>query len=346
MKDENVIEISPKDIKIINNNKEYKSNIKDCFTNLPKVANSIINNAKNSFEKIESLLYTTPAFINMIKATIPEVSYQTILNSKQKKQLAKGAVELMTKNDGTLMANLVDTKSKKIVSTISLKEIKLTPELTKAISDFSTQMQMAQIAEQIQFIQFAVEEVRQGQEYDRLATAYSCQQKLLQILEMQNDELKTRALLSLALDAEDSRNLLMQSQSANLSYIKNQPEDLFSKFFKGAKNKEISERINQIRESLNAVNMVSLVEAIAYEEIGEISSSQLSLEYYANYISQTYLSDKGLIERLDLIDPSPSNYWTENLPIINKKIQELTQIKELLLDKGEKKKNGNKKMQK
>ena len=47
------------------------------------------------------------------------------------------------------------------------------------MTSYATQIQMAQIAEKIQLIQVAVEEIRQGQEYDRLATAYSCQQKLL-----------------------------------------------------------------------------------------------------------------------------------------------------------------------
>lgn len=341
MEDENIIEISPENIEIIDN-KDYKSNINDCFTNVPRVAQSLISNAKNSFLKIEQLLYTTPAFINMIKSAVPEVSYQAILDNTQKEKIAKGAVKLMTKKDGSLMANLVDTKTNKIVDTISLKDISVTPEITEAISNFSTQMQMAQIAEQIQFIQFAVEEVRQGQEYDRLATAYSCQQKLLQIMAIKNNDLRTRALLNLASDAEDSRNLLMQSQSANLSYIKEQPATFIGKFLNGSKQNDISNRMNQIRESLNAVNMVSLVEAIAYQEIGETSASKLSLQYYADYLNKAYLSDKGLVERLDLIDPSTTNYWTENLPIINKKIQELSNIKELLLNKGDNEENDNK----
>ena len=340
MEDENVIEISPENIEIIDN-KDYKSNINDCFTNVPKIAQSLINNAKNSFLKIEQLLYTTPAFINMIKSAVPEVSYQAILDNTQKEKIAKGAVKLMTKKDGSLMANLIDTRTNKIVDTISLKNMRVTPELTEAIGNFSTQMQMAQIAEQIQFIQFAVEEVRQGQEYDRLATAYSCQQKLLQILAIKNDDLRTKALLSLASDAEDSRNLLMQSQSANLSYIKEQPTTYIGKFLNGSKQNDISNRMNQIRESLNAVNMVSLVEAIAYQEIGETSASKLSLQYYSDYINNAYLSDKGLVERLDLIDPATTNYWSENLPVINKKIQELSNVKELLLNKGDNQEDDN-----
>lgn len=52
------------------------------------------------------------------------------------------------------------------------------------MTSYASQTQMAHIAEQIQVVQLAIEEVRQGQEYDRLAMAYSCQQKLLQVMNL------------------------------------------------------------------------------------------------------------------------------------------------------------------
>jgi len=42
-----------------------------------------------------------------------------------------------------------------------------------------------------------------------------------------------------------------------------------------------------------------------------------------------------LLERLDSLDSSPHNYWTENLPIINNKIQELSDNKQFLLEEGD-----------
>lgn len=333
MSKDNVIKISSDNKTVLNNN-EYKGSIKECFSNLPDIAQTIINSANKSLNKIESLIYSTPAFVNLIKASVPEVSYQAILSNSQKNEIAKGAVKLMTKKDGSLMANLVDTKTNKIIETISLKDVKITPELSQAIYNFTTQMQLAQIAEQMQVIQYAVEEVRQGQEFDRLATAYSCQQKLLQIMSFNNQELKLNALLNLALAAEDSRNLLMKSQTMNLEFVKNQPENFIGKFLNGSKQEDIDNRINQIRESLNTVNMVSLVEAIAYQEMGEDNAAKKSLEYYASFIKNNYLSNNNLLERLDLLDSSPQNYWTENLPIINKKIQEISESKKMLLEKG------------
>ena len=331
--DDNVIHIPPEDIEIIDAS-EYSEDLTEYFNDMPEVARPLVKGAKEAFSKIEQMLYSAPAFINLVKASVPEQAFQAILTDDQKAKIASGALKLMTKKDGSLMANLVNTETNKIVSTISLQNVNLSPALSQAMTSYASQMQMAQIAEQIQVVQLAIEEVRQGQEYDRLAMAYSCQQKLLQSMEIKNPELKAMALLQIASDAEDSRNLLMQSQNANLAFINDQPESFFGKLFQGATPEKIGQRMNEIRESLSAVNMASLAEAMAYQEMGENAAARQSLQYYAEYIEKSYLSKKGLVERLDLIDLTPENYWTKTLPDIKRKIQALPCVEEVALLEG------------
>ena len=319
---DDTIYISPDDIEIVDVS-DYCADVDGYFSSVPEVAKPLLKSAKITLSKIENMLYSAPAFINAVKASIPDETFQAILTDEQKSQIAQGVLKLMTKKDGSLMANLVNPNTNRIVSTVSLKSVKVTPEISQAMTSYATQMQMAQIAEQIQLIQVAVEEVRQRQEYDRLATAYSCQQKLLQAMTIKNPELKAMALLRVASDAEDSRNLLMQSQNVNLTFIKNQPESFWGKLVSGATPEIVNSRINEIRESLCAVNMVSLSEAVAYHEMGETEAAHLSLQYYGGYIQKAYLETKGLVERLDLIDPSPENYWSKTLPDIEKMIQAL-----------------------
>lgn len=331
---DDAIHISPDDIEIVNAS-EYSEDLTEYFNDMPEVARPLLKGAKEVFSKIEQMLYSAPAFINLVKPSIPEQTFQAILTDDQKAKIASGALRLMTKKDGSLMANLVNPETNKIVSTISLQSVNLSPAISQAMTSYASQMQMAQIAEQIQVVQLAIEEVRQGQEYDRLAMAYSCQQKLLQAMEIKNPELKAMALLQIASDAEDSRNLLMQSQNVNLVFIKEQPESFFGKLLSGATPDKISQRMNEIRESLSAVNMVSLAEAMAYQEMGENAAARQSLQYYASYIEKAYLSTKGLVERLDLIDPAPENYWTKALPDIRKKIQALPCVEEMQLLEGD-----------
>ena len=136
-------------------------------------------------------------------------------------------------------------------------------------------------------------------------------------------QLKAMALLRIVSDAEDSRNLLMQSQNANVAFIQEQPESFWGKIVSGASIDKINARMAEIRESLCAVNMVSLAEAMAYQEMGEPEAAQLSLQYYADHLKQTYLSVPGFVDRLDMIDPSPENYWSRTLPDIERRIQAL-----------------------
>lgn len=143
------------------------------------------------------------------------------------------------------------------------------------------------------------------------------------------------ALLQIASAAEDSRNLLMQSQTANLTFIQNQPESFWGKLLSSAAPEKINQRMHEIRESLSAVNMVSLAEAIAYQEMGESAAARQSLQYYAGYIEKAYLREKGFVERLDLIDPAPENYWSKTIPDIKTKICALPYAEETALPKGE-----------
>lgn len=319
---EDVIHVPPEDVTILDD-ADYCAEVSAHFTDVPKVAKPLLKKAQCTLNKIEQLLYSAPSFIDTIRALVPETSLQAVLSDKQKLQLATGSVRLMTKKDGSLMATLVDTSTNKIVSTIPLKEVKLSPEILESMSQYTTQMQLAEIAEQLQLVQHAIEEVRQGQEYDRLATAYSCQQKFLQAMSIKNPELKQIALLRIVSDAEDSRNLLMLSQSANLEFIKNQPESYLKKLLFGDDADKINARMAEIRESLNAVNMVSLTEALAYQEMGETEAAQVCLQYYGDYIQKNYLYSHSFIRRLDELDPSPEQYWSKTLPKVQEQIRAL-----------------------
>lgn len=328
--DEDTVVFSSEDVEIIDAS-EYKDKLAQHFNQVPEAAKLLLKEAKTIFSKIEKALYTAPAFINAVKAVVPDITLQAVLTDGQKQEIAKGALKLMTKKDGSLMANLINPETNKIVAAIPLKSVQMAPKMTQAITSYLSQMQMAQIAEQIQTVQIAVEEVRMGQEYDRLSTAYSCQQKLLQAMEIKEPELKTMLLIQLVASAEDSRNLLMLSQKSNVEFIRDQPENFIKKILSGSPPEKIKGRMSEIRESLCAVSMVSFVEAMAYQELGEPEAARKSFKYYAGFIEDTYVSIPGLVQRLDMLDPAPENYWSKTLPDISEKIKALPSISDTKL---------------
>ncbi len=310
---------------------KYSNEPSSFFKEVPEVAEPLLKGANKTFDNIKKIIYRTPAVLDSLKTAIPEMTFQAVFTDEQKIKIAEGTLKLMTKKDGKLLATLIDHNTKKIVATVPLKSIKKVPELSKALDKYSTQMQMAQIAEQIQLIQSAIDDVRLGQENDRLATAYSCQQKLIQAREIKNPALKMSALLQIALSSEDSRNRLMLSQKESIKYLQEQPEAFWAKLLGGDKASNIEARLKELREGLKAINMVSLSETMAYFEMGEHEAAKVCLKYYGDYIKETYLSLPGLVERLDLMDPSPENYWSKTLPKIKKNIGLLPHNEEIEL---------------
>ena len=86
--------VSPDSYEIIDA-PEYFQSVTECFGDVPDVARSLIGNAKRMFKKIEKMLYTAPAFVNAVKAIVPEEAYQVILTNEQKEKIASGALKLM-----------------------------------------------------------------------------------------------------------------------------------------------------------------------------------------------------------------------------------------------------------
>ncbi len=318
---EDKVNINNDDVELIIDGEKYYKIGKYYFkpNNFMKpIFEKIVDNS----EKIKSMLYTCPSFIELVKNTIPTEDYNLILSSSDKIKLAIGSVKLMTTSDGKLLANLVNPRTGKIVSNIKLEKVNLTPEINNALINYGNQVQLAKIAEDIRYVQLAVEEVREGQENDRLAIAYSCKQKLLQAMEIDNENLKRIALLNVVSSAEDSRNQLMLSQQSNVRLLKEQPKDFWGKFLKGEKeDSKKDKRISELRENMNALNLVSLAETLAYQELGEYKAANISLKYYGDFINETYLSDKSFLERLDSLNPSTKKYWSTVLPNINTRIQ-------------------------
>ncbi len=66
--EDDVVHISPEDIEIIDAS-EYSEDLTEYFSDIPEVARPLVKGAKEVFSKIEQMLYSAPAFINLVKAS-------------------------------------------------------------------------------------------------------------------------------------------------------------------------------------------------------------------------------------------------------------------------------------
>ena len=296
--------------------------------------NYFVKNAGRVFDQIHDTLCALPAFLEVVERLVPVEEWVLVFTDEQKKELAKGALKLMAKKDGPLLAKLVDPKTKKIIANVPIKQLKKIKDLNPAMNDFMVQMQLANLAQEMQEIHRVVSRIQQGLEFDRLASAYSNERKLKHARQIQNKELQTQALLMIAHSAEDSRSRLMLGMKENIQFIMQQPEDVFWKFT-STNLKEVDNRMNEIRSRVVAINQDSLTEATAYWALGEKQAALNTIENYRMFLEDSELTKKEVLNRLDVVDPNPENYWTKQFPTVQETVQKITYVGEPLLLGGE-----------
>ena len=74
----------------------------------------IIERIIDNSNKIEKMLYTCPAFIEVVKSTIPSEMYKVVLSGEEKLKLATGSVKLMTTPSTGMRASGSGTNSRYI----------------------------------------------------------------------------------------------------------------------------------------------------------------------------------------------------------------------------------------
>ena len=285
--------------------------------------NYFVKNAGRVFDQIHDTLCVLPAFLEVVERLVPVEEWVLVFTDEQRKELAKGALKLMAKKNGDIIAKVVDPKTHQIVANVPVKQVERIKDINPAMNDFMVQMQLANLAQEMKEVHRVVSRIQQGLEFDRLASAYSNERKLKYARQIQNKELQTQALLMIAHSAEDSRSRLMLGMKEDIQFIMGQPENEFIKFF-ATNPKEINDRMNEIRSRVVAINQDSMTEATAYWALGEKQAALNTIENYRMFLEDSELTNGEVLNRLDVVDPNPENYWTKQFPIIQDTVHKIS----------------------
>lgn len=305
------------------------------FENDPEMQkNYFVKNAGRVFDQIHDTLCALPAFLEVVERLVPVEEWVLVFTDEQKKELAKGALKLMAKKNGDIIAKVVDPKTHQIVANVPVKQVERIKDINPAMNDFMVQMQLANLAQEMKEVHRVVSRIQQGLEFDRLASAYSNERKLKYARQIQNKELQTQALLMIAHSAEDSRSRLMLGMKEDIQFIMGQPENEFIKLFT-INPTEINNRMNEIRSRVVAINQDSMTEATAYWALGEKQAALNTIENYRMFLEDSELTNGEVLNRLDVVDPNPENYWTKQFPIIQDTVHKITYEGAPLLQGGD-----------
>lgn len=294
------------------------------FENDPEMQkNYFVKNAGRVFDQIHDTLCALPAFLEVVERLVPVDEWVLVFTDEQKKELAKGTLKLMAKKNGDIIAKVVDPKTYQIVANVPVKQVERIKDINPAMNDFMVQMQLANLAQEMKEVHRVVSRIQQGLEFDRLASAYSNERKLKYARQIQNKELQTQALLMIAHSAEDSRSRLMLGMKEDIQFIMGQPENEFIKLFT-INPTEINDRMNEIRSRVVAINQDSMTEATAYWALGEKQAALNTIENYRMFLEDSELTKVEVLNRLDVVDPNPENYWTKQFPTIQDTVHKIS----------------------
>lgn len=74
---------------------DYCENFSDCFASIPDIAQPLVRDAKKALSKIEQLLYSGHAFIDVIKNDLPHIHPHAFRHTAASTMIASG-VDLVT----------------------------------------------------------------------------------------------------------------------------------------------------------------------------------------------------------------------------------------------------------
>ena len=117
----------------------------------------------------------------------------------------------------------------------------------------------------------------------------------------------------------------MLNQLSTIKFIEAMPNTRFQKFLGKTNTEEIDGKLGELMDGLNAINMVSLVEIMAYYELGEKEAALASFGYYRDFIKRAYFNSPHLVERLDSLDVSTNKVWKNTIYKVNSNILEISQ---------------------
>lgn len=278
-------------------------------------------------DALRNLVYCLPEVHDFVSSI--EVGQKLVLDVSKDtmRKIQSGELKLMhTKND-VLKAVICDTngtiKQHMNVKYESFCNIPNSVELANTLQMAGITQQLATVKEQLEMVNYAVQEVLMGQQNDRIALYYAGEQIYLEASKTQNEFLRMQLTASAIRSLEEAKTKMIESIKLDIANIRAHDQQELK-----LKPKEISDRITRINKSFEVVNRAALLKAGIYQELGEIPAMMVSLQQYAGFLSESINANAKLLYDYDKSDTKIEGKWHERARNIPQSIQLMIESQE------------------
>lgn len=280
------------------------------------------NNLSIIFGKAENLSRVAPAFYEAVKAALPKTIKVAETNSEIQKLIDSGVYRFITDKRGEILPSIYGEHG--VVAQVRLRDIKLTPDLGRCITDLQTQIALAQVISEIHDVQRGIANIHNELQDDRLALAESVWQQLQQAVQISDARLREGKLNSIASSATDAKCILFKAFASELRFFdERKSKGWFSKLIDKESQNHGNEKSAEIFNTLLAITKTVQVETTVYCLLGEQNAARLSMKQFSNFISSHQLDDRDTLLTLDSFGSSSKKSIIENFMDIQQRIAAL-----------------------
>lgn len=251
----------------------------------------------NFFSKHENLKVVAPGIAETISSLFTKNNILVADIDKYTQSLIdSGVLKFVIDKKGNILPELAKVDTKKISELIRLKEISIYPELGSSVNNLSNQVAMAEILDELHFIEEKMANIQKELQEDRLAMADGAWDKMMQARYIEDYRLKTIAIQNAINSATDAKRVLMRNFAVS-----------YKAAIKLKKPKDSESKAQDAAKDLVALTNCVHVECDGYIYLGEYSVSKECLREFLKFIKDNKLDNRNTLLKLN-----------ENLPLKDK----------------------------
>ena len=264
------------------------------------------------FGKWKNIKNSLPAIAEVIESLAANETYLVADYDKYVAELIeKGIYRFSVDNKGEILPTIRDAKH--IVKQVRLKEVSLNPQITQALNNLATHAVLAQILDEIEYVEDAIKGIHIELQDDRIALAESAWDKLMQARKIQDSRLREIAILSVIGTATDAKRTLMRNFMRNNERIKSiSDKSTIEMALSFGKTKNAPQQAGDALQDLISLTNAVQVECEGYAMIGEYDACKETLMQFRRFVLDNKLNERDTLLRLN------SGLEYKQIKIVNK----------------------------
>lgn len=251
------------------------------------------------FGKWKNIKNAIPAIAEAIEALAANETYLVADYDKYVADLIKkGIYRFSLDKNGEILPTIRDAKH--IVKQVRLKEMSFKPQVTQSLNNLATHAALAQILDEIEYVEDQIKGIHIELQDDRIAMAESAWDKLLQARKIQDSRLREFAILGVIGTATDAKCTLMRNfvrNNENVIAISNKSTIEMAISFGKVKNS--SQQAGDAIQDLISITNAVQVECEGYAMLGEYGACNETLMQFRKFVIENELNKRDTLLRLN-----------------------------------------------